>query len=166
MKRCLMVPCYASSAITYIREPLESCICRAYRELGKFEFQLRLQEFIELGRGADKLPAVKPPRGVRSISAAKQSGVNDEPIKTKISSFIKGQRRPRIVLLSRSWSATWVLVPFKSSLSKVKRRADLSRGKEKKIRKNSKWSTPQKDSKYEKSTFFDKKEIKNMNEKK
>ncbi|GKG47658.1 hypothetical protein Tco_0507143, partial [Tanacetum coccineum] len=26
---------------------------------GKFEFQLRLQEFIELGRGADKLPAVK-----------------------------------------------------------------------------------------------------------
>ncbi|GJR20163.1 high mobility group B protein 6 [Tanacetum coccineum] len=28
-------------------------------EKGKFEFQLRLQEFIELGRGADKLQAVK-----------------------------------------------------------------------------------------------------------
>nr|GEU50267.1 E3 ubiquitin-protein ligase UPL2-like [Tanacetum cinerariifolium] len=63
---------------------------------GKFEFQLRLQEFIEMGSGANKLPAVKPPHGV---SAAKQIEVNDEPVKTKLASFIMGQRRLRIVLL-------------------------------------------------------------------
>ncbi|GJY00767.1 endoglucanase 2-like protein [Tanacetum coccineum] len=47
--------------------------------------QLRLQELNELGRGADKLPAVKPPPGV---STAKQSEVNDEPIMTKLATSV------------------------------------------------------------------------------
>nr|GEX58501.1 E3 ubiquitin-protein ligase UPL2-like [Tanacetum cinerariifolium] len=78
------------------------------KRVGTFEFQLRLQEFIELGSSANKLPAVKlvgdfvssaskarPPPGV---SAAKQIEFNDESVKTKFASFIMGQRRPRIVL--------------------------------------------------------------------
>ena len=51
----------------------------------------------------------RPPPGV---SVAKQSEVNDEPIKSKLASFIMGQRRPRIVLLSRRCPVTWVVARF------------------------------------------------------
>nr|GEW24478.1 RNA-directed DNA polymerase, eukaryota, reverse transcriptase zinc-binding domain protein [Tanacetum cinerariifolium] len=100
--------CYASSAITYMRAPLESLSFVAPTAnwgLDKRQRGLDLcligslycWQFIASKIKLSKLSMARPPPGV---CAAKQSEVNDEPVKTKLASFIMGQRRPRIVLLS------------------------------------------------------------------